>query len=160
MSQSEVTSSVSASSLTDYLINRIRREGPISFHDWMREALYNPSAGYYMRSGSQIWGSRGDYRTSPETSELFAATLARYVAGLFAELGTPGSFRFVECGPGDGSFAQGMLTSLRDSFPEVYEAMRYDIDEMNPDRRRSIADKLKQFANKIDFISLERLPQL
>src|SRR5262245_23990616 len=122
MSQSQATSSGTALSLTDNLINRIRRDGPITFHDWMQEALYNNSAGYYMRPGAQIWGRRGDYRTSPETSELFSATFARYVAGLFAELGKPPSFHFVECGAGDGSFAEGMLSALKDYFPDMYEA--------------------------------------
>jgi SAM-dependent MidA family methyltransferase len=75
----------------------------------MKEALYHETDGYYMRAGTQIWGRRGDYRTSPETSELFAATFARYVSGLFKELGNPGRFHFIECGPGDGSFAEGLL---------------------------------------------------
>ena len=160
MSQSPATSSDPALSLTDYLINRIRREGPITFHDWMQEALFNKSAGYYMRADARIWGRRGDYRTSPETSELFSATFARYVAGLFEELGKPASFHFVECGAGDGSFAEGMLTALRDCFPSVYEAMTYYIDEINVDRRRILTERLLQFNTKLEFGSLSSLPRL
>ena len=160
MSQSQATSSDSALSLTDYLINRIRREGPITFHDWMHEALYNKNAGYYMRAGARIWGRRGDYRTSPETSELFSATFARYVAGLFEELGMPASFHFVECGAGDGSFAEGMLTTLRDCFPAMYEATTYYIDEINLNRRRILSERLEQFSKKLEFSSLNSLPSL
>jgi SAM-dependent MidA family methyltransferase len=70
----------------------------------------------------------------PETSELFSATFARYVAVLFEELGSPASFHFVECGAGDGSFAEGMLATLRDCFPAMYEATTYYIDEINLNR--------------------------
>src|SRR5215813_8714686 len=159
MSQSQATSSGSALLLIDYLINRIRREGPITFHDWMQEALYHKSAGYYMRAGAHIWGRRGDYRTSPETSELFSATFARYVSGLFEELGRPSSFHFVECGAGDGSFAEGMLTSLRDCFPGMYEATKYCIDEINPDRR-TISERLGQFNDKVEFVCVSTLPKM
>ena len=162
MSQSQVTSSdsASASSLTDYLIDRIRREGPITFHDWMQEALYNKSAGYYMRDSARIWGRRGDYRTSPEMSELFSATFARYVAVLFEELGSPASFHFVECGAGDGSFAEGMLATLRDCFPAMYEATTYYIDEINLNRRRVLGERLGQYSDKLEFGSLNSLPTL
>jgi SAM-dependent MidA family methyltransferase len=160
MSQSEASTSATSLSLNEYLIDRIRREGPITFHEWMREALYNDSAGYYMRADRQIWGRLGDYRTSPETSALFPATLARYVAGLFEEIGKPASFRFVECGPGDGSFAEGLLTSLRDYFPEAYAATKYCIDEINPERRRTLAKRLERLGSKVEFVSLESLPKL
>ena len=160
MSQSEASTSAKSLSLIEYLIDRICREGPITFHEWMREALYNESAGYYMRADTQIWGRLGDYRTSPETSALFAATLARYVAGLFEELGKPAAFSFVECGPGDGSFAEGLLTSLRDYFPEAFAATKYFIDEITPERRRTIAKRLERLGSKVEFVSLESLPKL
>jgi len=60
MSQSEASTSAKSLSLIEYLIDRICREGPITFHEWMREALYNDGAGYYMRADTQIWGRLGD----------------------------------------------------------------------------------------------------
>jgi len=36
-------------SLADQLRTRIRRDGPISFRDWMDVALYDESEGYYCR---------------------------------------------------------------------------------------------------------------
>ena len=87
--------------LTERLRESIRREGSITFHDWMKAALYDPDGGYYQRSDRKRWGREGDYRTSPERSELFAATFARYFVALAEEL------TIVECGGGDGSFAVG-----------------------------------------------------
>jgi SAM-dependent MidA family methyltransferase len=67
------------SELDEVLAERIRLGGKITFHEWMAEALYHPTLGYYNRVGRQRWGREGDYRTSPERSELFAATFARYM---------------------------------------------------------------------------------
>ena len=65
-------------SLAERLRELIQREGSITFHDWMKAALYDPDGGYYQRADRTRWGRAGDYRTSPERSELFAATFARY----------------------------------------------------------------------------------
>src|ERR1044072_7988053 len=52
----------------------IRREGPLTFRDWMTAALYDEHEGYYKRPDLERWGRTGDYRTSPERTPLFAAT--------------------------------------------------------------------------------------
>ena len=41
-------------SLAERLREQIRREGPITFHDWMKAALYDPSGGYYQRSDRSV----------------------------------------------------------------------------------------------------------
>ena len=64
-------------------------QGPITFYEWMKAALYDPEQGYYCRSDRERWGRQGDYRTSPERSVLFAATFARYFAKLHQDLGSP-----------------------------------------------------------------------
>jgi SAM-dependent MidA family methyltransferase len=124
----------------------------------MREALYNETAGYYMRLESRIWGRLGDYRTSPERSELFAGTFARYVAELFDQLGRPATFHFIECGPGDGSFAKGLLTSLKSFFPDVYAAINYLIDDVFTHRAPPVG--LARFQQKIRFVKLASLEKL
>jgi len=75
-------------SLEARLRERIQREGPISFYEWMKSALYDERDGYY--SGARPrQGRTGDYRTAPETSPLFAATFATYFTKLFAETFDP-----------------------------------------------------------------------
>ncbi len=141
-------------SLTDLLVQRIRHTGPITFYEWMREALYHRSYGFYTRPEMQIWGRGGDYRTSPETSELFAGTFARYFARLFNELLRPQDFQILECGAGDGTFAYGVLKSLESGFPEVYSATSYVIDEISDHRTAKIQERLKPFDSKVTFASL------
>src|ERR1044072_3421781 len=64
------------------LLALIRREGALTFRDWMTAALYDEHEGYYKRPDLERWGRTGDYRTSPERRQLFAATFARYFAQL------------------------------------------------------------------------------
>src|SRR5262245_59745562 len=125
-------------SLRQVLIDRIRREGPITFYDWMNAALYSPSFGYYMRSDLQRWGREGDYRTSPERSELFAATFARYFGQLYEKLDRPKTHTILECGAGEGTFAHGVLFYLRERLPDVFGVTQYIIDEVSPDSEARI----------------------
>src|SRR5436305_2054522 len=115
--------------LAERLRERIRREGAIPFRDWMKSALYDEHEGYYARRDLKRWGRAGDYRTAPERSPLFAATFARYFAGLYEELGAPHSWTIFEAGAGAGHFASGVLETLRRDDPHTFAALRYVIDE-------------------------------
>ncbi|HEY8228597.1 MAG TPA: SAM-dependent methyltransferase [Pyrinomonadaceae bacterium] len=156
MSQGKVTP-VRPLSLADRLAERIRVEGPITFHEWMRCALYDPQDGYYTRSDYHRWGPEGDYRTSPETSELFAATFARYFAELHQRLGSPERWQIVECGAGDACFAEGVLRALRSFFPQVYAATTYFIDEISILGIENIRRRLEPFTDHLKFGRLSSL---
>ena len=140
------------STLTGRLRERSHREGPITFRDWMNAALYDEREGYYCRPNSNPWGREGDYRTSPERSALFAMTFARYFARLHESLGRPSQWSIVEAGAGDGTFAEGVLRTLRDSFSDVFSATRYIIDE--PGGHSSTRDGLGPFADRVEFRNL------
>ena len=135
-------------SLAERLKELIRREGSITFHDWMKAALYDPEGGYYQRADRKRWGREGDYRTSPERSELFAATFSRYFVGLAeAEL------TIVEGGVGNGSFAAGVLRTLRDQFPSRFAHTRYIVYELSDDARRRAQERLSEFGERVQFCS-------
>ena len=138
-------------SLTERLRELIQREGPITFHDWMKAALYDPNGGYYQRADRKRWGREGDYRTSPERSELFAATFARYFVKLAEELE---GLTIVEGGAGDGTFASGVLSTLRDQFPSHYAETRYVVYELSDDARQRAQERLTEFAERVHVSSL------
>jgi SAM-dependent MidA family methyltransferase len=142
---------VDAPPLADRLRHRIRTEGPITFCDWMRIALYDEEEGYYCQTDRQRWGRAGDYRTSPERSSLFAATFAGYFAGVYDELGRPPEWTVVETGAGDGRFAAGVLETLRVSFPSVFEATRYVVDEASSPSRSLAHERLAPFNDRVEF---------
>ena len=139
------------------LIERLRaiiqREGAITFHDWMKAALYDPTDGYYQKLDRERWGRAGDYRTSPERSALFAATFARYFAGLYEELGRPATWTIVECGAGAGNFAAGVLDTLARQFPVVFDATQYVIYEVSQDAARRAQQRLVKFGDRVRFSS-------
>jgi len=114
----------------------------------MKAALYDPQGGYYQQAGRQRWGRKGDYRTSPERSELFAATFARYFVKLIE-----GHLTIAESGAGEGSFAAGVLRTLRDQFPERFAETRYVVCELSDDARRRAQERLSEFGERVQFCS-------
>lgn len=136
-------------SLAQRLRELIQREGSITFHDWMEAALYDRDGGYYQRADRPRWGRAGDYRTSPERSELFAATFARY----FVKLAAEGDLTIVESGACDGSFAAGVLRTLRDQFPSHFAETRYIVYELSDDARSRAQERLSEFGECVEFCS-------
>jgi len=148
------------SRLAELLAQQIRQAGRISFHDWMTEALYHPEFGYYNRADRVRWGRQGDYRTSPERSELFAATFARYFVSLYEQPSQPAEFNIVEMGAGNGEFAAGVLAKLKQSFPNAFNATRYLIIENSQVSRQDASERLYEFRERVVFAENEDLPSL
>lgn len=56
--------------LAEVIIQKIKDEGPVTFHDFMEMALYYPKLGYYT-CDSEKFGKHGDYYTSPLLSNIY-----------------------------------------------------------------------------------------
>ena len=145
------------STLDARLRERIKREGAISFRDWMAAALYDSQAGYYCRTDRTRWGREGDYRTSPERSTLFAATFAHYFARLYGNLERPTQWTIVEAGAGDGRFASGVLQTFQRSFPVVFAATSYVIDEASSHSQSLARVRLEPFGDRVQFKKLSEV---
>ncbi len=89
-------------SLRAILAAQIRKGGPISFAEFMRECLYHPEHGYYSRASASQFG---DYYTSVDVHPIFGRLLARQLAEMWELLGSPSSFVIVEAGAGVGRLA-------------------------------------------------------
>lgn len=139
--------------LEERLQERIRREGPISFYEWMKAALYDEREGYYC-SDRVRQGRAGDYRTAPETSPLFAATFANYFMKSYFDLGAPTAWTIVEIGSGSGDFARDVLQSLQTNFPNIFAATQYIIDEVSADAQSRGLKKLAAFKDRVQFRAL------
>ena len=142
-------------SLRDKLQARIREAGPITFRDWMDAALYDSQHGYYRAPDRSPWGREGDYRTSPERTTLFAATLARYVLELYRELGEPSAWTIFEPGAGSGDFALQVVETLQDLDARSFKRCRYIIDERSEASRSKISERLGPFSERVQFCSIE-----
>jgi SAM-dependent MidA family methyltransferase len=122
-------------SLSQRLRERIAREGPISFSDFMEAALYDPEEGYYTR-GASI-GEGGDFLTSPHTSPAFAAALARLFSIDAEHLAGP--VDFVEVGAGSGRFLEDFTAALAQIDPQLQARLRLTAIEPSSAGREALA---------------------
>jgi SAM-dependent MidA family methyltransferase len=140
--------------LADRLRERIRREGPISFLDFMDAALYDPEGGYYTR-GAPI-GEPGDFVTSPYVSAAFAGAIARRFRQDAQRL--PGPLDFVEVGAGEGRFLEDFARQLRLEAPELAGRLRLTAVERSASAREALARRPIAPAPRI-LASADELPE-
>jgi NADH dehydrogenase [ubiquinone] 1 alpha subcomplex assembly factor 7 len=91
---------------------RIRRNGPIPFGEFVELALYGP--GGFFRSGGGAGRSGRDFLTSPEVGPLFGVCVARALDREWERLGRPDPFVVVEAGAGNGRLAREILRAAPD----------------------------------------------
>lgn len=53
------------------MVNSVKATGPFSFATYMQLCLSHPIHGYYMNPQHAVFGTRGDFTTSPEISQVF-----------------------------------------------------------------------------------------
>jgi SAM-dependent MidA family methyltransferase len=127
--------------LEELLAERIRRFGPITFADYMRECLYHPVHGYYSKTESQRFA---DYYTSVDVHPIFGRLLARQFAEMWEHLERPKEFLLVEAGAGTGRLAGHILDFCEAKLPDFYGALRYVAVERSGARREQAAARLKR----------------
>jgi SAM-dependent MidA family methyltransferase len=125
--------------LASLLAERIRRFGPITFAEYMRECLYHPVHGYYTQPESRRFA---DYYTSVDVHPIFGRLLARQFAQMWEQLGRPAEFHLVEGAAGTGRLAGHILDFAQGKLPEFYEALRYVAAERSPARCDQMATRL------------------
>ena len=136
------------------LIERIRRDGPLSFRDFMQAVLYDEAFGYYNTERLKI-GAAGDYTTSSNVHPAFGATLARAFVELWRAAFPREPLTLVEMGAGTGQLAADVLTALSDEHAALFESARYVLIEQSPVMRARQRERLKNFATCIEWRTLE-----
>lgn len=123
---------------------RIRRQGPITFAEFMELALYHPEHGYYSSQGEKL-GPRGDFYTSPETHPVFGVLIGRQLEQMWTALGAPEEFTVVEIGAGSGSLSAQIMQYAR--FSQLFPRLHYIIVEKSADLARRQRERLGEFAS-------------
>lgn len=136
------------------LIDRINREGPITFRDFMQAALYDHELGYYNTWRTKI-GAAGDYYTSSNVHTAFGAVLASAFIELWS--GWTGPLKIIEFGAGTGQLAYDVLTTMRAEYSEAFQSLRYVIVETSPAMRTRQRHTLNAFADRVDWCELEEI---
>ncbi len=119
--------------LVALLAGTIRREGRITFAEFMHTALYHDEHGYY-RASVRRPGRGGDFITSPELHPFFGFTLARQIADSWEHLGKPGRLVVREHGAGIGGLAYDIIAALSEHAPDVRDALDYRLIDVNTHR--------------------------
>jgi SAM-dependent MidA family methyltransferase len=141
--------------LAELLADRIRRFGPITFADYMRECLYHPVHGYYSKAESKRFA---DYYTSVDVHPIFARLLARQFAEMWERLGRPVEFALVEAGAGVGLFAAQVLDFCETKLPDFYAVLRYVAMERSASRREQAAVHSQRHSAAGHFTASAEIP--
>lgn len=96
--------------LEGLLVEKLSKEGPITFAEFMQAALYDPTLGYYR---THTPGIDSDYATSPTLSPVFGQMMAVQLEQFWKRLGAPAKFTVAEAGGGNGALARTTLESVR-----------------------------------------------
>lgn len=137
-------------------MERIRRDGPLTFYEFMQAALYDPELGYYNTERLKI-GPAGDYYTSSNVHPAFGALLARAFAELWQQVSDQPDLTIVELGAGTGQLAHDILTAIREERPEIFEQLSYVIVEASPAMRRRQREMLAAFDDLVVWRDLKEL---
>jgi SAM-dependent MidA family methyltransferase len=111
--------------LREIIAARIRDAGPVTFAEFMELALYHARHGYYITQDP----SR-DYQSSPHVHPVFGACVARQLVAFWRAMDRPARFTAFEAGAGDGTLAADVLRALRSESPDLYDAIRYVMQDV------------------------------
>ena len=143
--------------LIEFIREKIRRDGPVSFAWFMEQALYHPQLGYYSSGRCQI-GRKGDYFTNVSVGSLFGRMLAAQFSEMWKLLGQPDDFAIVEQGAHHGDFAKDVLASVRGQDPDFFAALQYSVVEPFPVLEARQRERLLEFQEKVAWrTSLDEL---
>lgn len=141
--------------LSEIIKNKIQKQGPISFYEFMEMALYYPSLGYYNSDRNKI-GTEGDFYTSPVLSSLFGEMIGKQMEEMWFLLGKK-PFTIVEYGAGTGALAYDILHYLKNN-SALYNELNYCIIEKGEKMRRLQNHALKEKVSWYD--SVKEIPAI
>ncbi len=134
------------SSLRTYLVDQIKEHGPMDMYTYMKTCLTHPEYGYYAKKDpDRIFGSFGDFITSPEISPLFAEMIALWLMTQWQRLDSPNVLNLLELGPGRGDLMCGILKTLK-SFKSFEADITVHFVEVNSHLQNIQTDKCREYA--------------
>ncbi|WP_233503423.1 class I SAM-dependent methyltransferase [Sphingomonas psychrotolerans] len=142
-SSAERIENAAAPLLAERLSRAITLAGPIPLSQYMGAA----NTHYY--ATRDPLGSRGDFTTAPEISQMFGELIGLWLADLWDRAGRPAA-RYVELGPGRGTLAADALRAMA----RAGLAPPVDLVENSPTLRAAQAERVPGAEWHLDLVGL------
>jgi SAM-dependent MidA family methyltransferase len=136
--------------LEQKIIEKIVKDGPITFETFMEMALYEPSLGYYASDKTET-GKAGDFYTSQHLHNVFGAMIGNQLDEMWETMGKPTDFCVMEFGAGEGYMCKDILDYLKNK--EVFSSLTYLMVERNPFMQYKQKKLLEIFLDKVKWVS-------
>ena len=140
--------------LVKQLLATIKKSGgALPFSEFMNQALYTPSLGYY-NAGWRKFGSQGDFITAPEISPLFSQCIAKQCQPILAAFDPR---VILEFGAGSGIMAAEILQELArlNYLPNHYFILEVSA-ELRQRQQTTLQTRVPQLLDRVHW--LDRLP--
>jgi SAM-dependent MidA family methyltransferase len=138
--------------LQQLIIERIQRDRPLTFAEYMRMALYEPHYGYYMTGATKVGFEGADFYTSTDISAtLFANCFGRQLYQWWEKLGRRLPFVVLEQGAGRGDLARGIQNWAAQQAPDFQKALDYRLEDIGAGQ-----DALTSKESEISTVSQEQ----
>jgi len=144
---------VKLTDLRQFVIDKIEKNGPITFAEFMDIALYYPEAGYYQKENP--FGTQGSFYTSVNASETFGKSIGRGCIYMAETLELP--MNLCEMGAGSGMLANDVLNVVKNEFSEQYKNLTYTIIEKSEYLIERQKELLKEHEGKVRWTTFEEL---
>lgn len=108
---------------------RIAAAGPMPVGEYMALCLGDPEHGYYITRDPL--GTRGDFITAPEVSQMFGELIGIWMAAVWKRMGAPENVRIIELGPGRGTLMSDALRAAQ-AMPGFRDALALHLVEISP----------------------------
>lgn len=149
------------------------RGAPITVAEYMRQALTHPLYGYYTNptlkddwDNNNGWedeagtpdqfiiGSKGDFVTAPEVSQVFGECICVWFITQWQAMGKPTELQIVEMGPGKGTLISDICRSAMTSFTDFGNSLKYiHLVEASAVMRSEQQRKLEELSNdNVQFV--------
>jgi SAM-dependent MidA family methyltransferase len=136
--------------LEQKIIQKIHKNGPVTFETYMEMALYEPGLGYYASESTEI-GRAGDFYTSQHLHPAFGALIAKQIEEMWEIMGSPSDFHIIEFGAGAGLMCLDIMNYLCNK--QIYHSLSYVIIEKSIFVEQKQKKLLEIYRDKIRWIS-------
>ena len=96
--------------MKNHFIKKIKIQGPITVSEYMSDCLLSPKYGYY--NAKDTIGSKGDFITSPEISQIFGELLGLTIVDYWQKSLKPKLPILADLGGGNGTMLKDALRAI------------------------------------------------